>query len=250
MTATPPFPLTTRTPGDPEPDLTSLAVTHRAIQQDLGRLTGVLGQIAAGSTAPVQAAAVCRYAETLLAEISAHHRGEDDILWPVIAATAGQCVDLAPLTDDHQAIEAAIREVGQILAYFPAAPDGQGAGLQASVSGLREMLDEHIADEEAQIFPAMRRYLPAAAFRSCERRIQRTIPTAARRFLLPWLARFAQPGELTRMLAAGGWPARFQLAATRPGYARLERRAFGLGRGRSSMTGRNQESDTGAWRLR
>jgi pimeloyl-ACP methyl ester carboxylesterase/hemerythrin-like domain-containing protein len=227
MTATPPFPLSTRTPSDPEPDLTALIVTHRAIRRDLARLADVLGQIAAGRAVPVRATAVCRYAKVLLAEISAHHRGEDDILWPVVATAAGQCVDLAPLADDHQAIEAAIREAGQILAAFAASPDAHRARLHASVSGLRDMLDEHIADEEAQIFPAARRYVPAPAYRRCERRIQRTIPAAARRFLLPWLARFAQPGELSRMLAAGGWPARFRLAATRPGYARLERRAFG-----------------------
>jgi hypothetical protein len=37
----------------------------------------------------------------------------------------------------------------------------------------------------------------------------------------------AQPDELNRLLATGGRPARIVLAATRPGYARLERRAFG-----------------------
>jgi hypothetical protein len=50
------------------------------------------------------------------------------------------------------------------------------------------------------------------------------------RFTAPRLARHAQPGELNRLLAAGGWPARIMLAATRPRYARLERQAFGASR--------------------
>ena len=66
--------------------------------------------------------AIGRYTAALLAEIRAHQESEDDVLWPVIAATAGQAVDLAPLTDDHRAIEAAVRRVSQALASFRAQP--------------------------------------------------------------------------------------------------------------------------------
>ena len=62
----------------------------------------------------------------------------------------------------------------------------------------------------------------------------RAVPAAARRpglwFTVPWRARYAQPDELSRRLATGGRPARILLAATRPGYARLERRAFAASR--------------------
>ena len=74
------------------------------------------------------------------------------------------------------------------------------------------MLEEHIADEEEQIFPAMRRYLPAEAYRWCQRQIQRQAPWPGRRFTAPWLARYAQPDELSRLPAAGSgrrgscWP--------------------------------------------
>lgn len=46
-------------------------------------------------------------------------------------------------------------------------------------------------------------------------------------FTAPWLARHARPDELSRLLAGRGWPARILLTATRPGYARLDHRAFG-----------------------
>src|SRR5262249_8369004 len=80
---------------------------------------------------------------------------------------------------------------------------------------------------EQQILPAMRRYLPAEAYRWCEKQTQRNSSLAGLRFTAPWLARYAQPDELSRLLAAGGWPVRILLAAARPVYARLERRAFG-----------------------
>jgi iron-sulfur cluster repair protein YtfE (RIC family) len=206
-----------------------MVVAHRAIRQDLRRLAACLAQIAGRGAPPSQARAIGRYTAALLAEIIAHHENEDEVLWPVIAATAGQAVDLAPLTDDHRAIEAAVGRASQALASFRKQPRTH-AELPASVAGLRDMLDEHIADEEQQILPAMRRYLPAEAYRWCEKQIQRKAPWSRLRFTAPWLARYAQPDELTRLLATGGRPARILLAATRPGYARLERRAFAASR--------------------
>jgi len=225
--ARPPFRLTARAPADPEADLTSLLVTHRAIGEDLSRLAARVGQIAVEGTEP--AVAVCRYAAALFAQIHAHHQHEDRVLWPLVAASAGQCVDLAPLSDDHLVIEAGLARAGRALAACRAAPGPGATALRASVSDLSCMLAEHIADEEAQIVPAMRRYLPAQAYRWCERRAWAGAWQTSRGFRAPWLARFAVPGELSRMLAAGGWRTRLLLAAARPRYARLEARAFPAG---------------------
>jgi iron-sulfur cluster repair protein YtfE (RIC family) len=229
MATTPPLTLTARSAGDPQPDLTSLVVAHRAMRQDLRRLSACLGQIPGGGAPASRAPAICRYTAALLAEVRQHDENEDDILWPVIAATAGQAVDLTPLTDDHRAIEAAVGRAIQALASFSAEP-GTSAELLASVTELRDMLDEHIADEEEQVLPVMRRYLPAEAFRWYEKQIQRKASLRGLRFTPPWLARYAQPDELSRLLACGGRRARLLLIAARPGYARLERQAFAASR--------------------
>jgi iron-sulfur cluster repair protein YtfE (RIC family) len=207
-----------------------MVVVHRAIRQDLRRLAACLAEIAGRGAPPSQARAIGRYTAALLAEIRAHHENEDEVLWPVITATAGQAVDLAPLTDDHRAIEAAAGRVSQALAPFTGEPGPFAVKLCASVSELRDMLDEHIADEEEQILPVMRRYLPSEAYRWCEKQIQRKASLRGLRFTAPWLARYARPDELRRLLAGGGRPARLLLIAARPGYARLKRRAFGASR--------------------
>ncbi len=227
MTNALPFALTARTPGDPEADFTSLVVIYRAMRQDLARLAALLGQIAARQMALARERAVCRYTAALLAEISAHHDNEDGILWPLIAATAGQCVDLTPLTDDHQVIEGAVRQARRALAAFAASPPAAAAGLHVSVSELRNMLGDHIADEQDHIFPAMRHYLPAPAYQWYEQQVWRNTSSASLRFRVPWLARFSEPGELDRMLATSGWRTRLLLTAGRPAYTRLERQAFG-----------------------
>jgi iron-sulfur cluster repair protein YtfE (RIC family) len=95
MTTAPPFALRARTAEEPEPDLTSIVVIHRAIRQDLARLAACLGQVAAHGAPRPRSHAIWRYTAALLTEIRTHHQNEDEILWPVLAATAGQAVDLA-----------------------------------------------------------------------------------------------------------------------------------------------------------
>jgi iron-sulfur cluster repair protein YtfE (RIC family) len=216
-----------------------MVVTHRAMRQDLARLAAVLGQLAGDhDSQPRRTRAVCRYTAALLAQIRIHHDNEDEIVWPLIAATARQSVDLTPLTDDREAIEAAADRARHALASFSADP-GAVAELHASVCELRDMVDEHVADEEQQLLPAMRRYLPAEAYRWCEQQARRTASLRARRFTAPWLARYAQPGE-RRLLATDGWPQRILLAGTRSAYTRLERRAFGTGRAGNRNAGRSE----------
>lgn len=210
MTNGPPFAPSARRPADPEPDLTPLLVRHRAILADMARLAGVF----ADSATATQQGALHRYCTALFTEIANHLDDEDGILWPVIAAAAGPCVDLAPLTDDHQAIGAALGLATRDLT-------------RTRVRDLHDMLDEHIADEEAHILPAMRNYLPALAYRWCEEQSWHRASLAALRFRVPWLARFAGPGELSTVLAVAGREARLLLATTRRSYARLERQAFG-----------------------
>ncbi|MGH3300835.1 MAG: hemerythrin domain-containing protein [Streptosporangiaceae bacterium] len=226
MTTRRPFIRGTRATREPEPELAGIVVIHRAMRQDLQRLASCLAEIASIGAPCVQSRAISRYAAALFAEICRHQANQDNILWPVLAAAAGQAVDLIPLTDDHRDIEAAIGSTRRALAAFGAKPDAV-AVLLASVNGVRDMLDEHIADEEQQILPIMTRYLPADAYRRCEMQAQRKASLNSLRFSAPWLARFAQPDELRRIRSSYGWPARLLLTAARYNYARLERQAFG-----------------------
>ncbi len=213
--------------GETEPDLLWWTVIHRAIRQDLAEVAAVSADSAVGSAGTPQAEAICRFTMALLAEVSAHHRDEDDIFWPVVAAAAGQSIDLAPLTDDHKAIDAALGQVRRTLTAFAAHPHAFAAALPASVSNLYAMLDDHIGDTEAQVLPVMRRYLSAEAYESCLRQARRNASLSRLTFRVPWLARHATSGELQRLRAGCGWSTQILQVAARPRYARMERRAFG-----------------------
>jgi iron-sulfur cluster repair protein YtfE (RIC family) len=197
-----------------------MVLVHRAIRADLSRLIASIDELADRGGPPAgRVRAIGRYTTALLAEIRGHHDNEDEIVWPVLAVAALQAVDLGPLTDDHRAIEATVGRAGQAL--------GSLGELRARLGELLDMLDEHMADEERQVLPAMRRYLHAETYRWCEMQARRTTSLGRLRFRAPWLARHTRADELDWLVAAGGWRTRILLAATRRGYARLERLAFG-----------------------
>ena len=184
-------------------------MTHRAIRQDLGRLASCLGDGGVPSTR--RTAALWRYTAAVLAQVRAHNEGELDILWPMAAAAAGQAVDIAPLTDDRHAVATVLCRAVRAL---DAARAGSGApaDLQTSLREVCDLLDEHLSDEELQMFPAIRRYLRAGTYRWCEKQMQRHAPPRDRWFAPSWLARHAYRDELSRLRATCVWPDRILLA--------------------------------------
>lgn len=89
-----------------------------------------LAQLAASGVRhlePGQAPTICGYTAALLAAFRAHDESEDDIICPVIAGTTRRAVDLAPLSDDQQAIAAASGRASQVLASFTTEPGTHAA---------------------------------------------------------------------------------------------------------------------------
>lgn len=207
-----------RRTSEPEPDLTSMYVIHRAMLTDLRRLIKVLGGPARlrGS----RDRAVRRYAGSILTEVHHHHANEDDLLWPIIARTAGHAVDLAPYTDDHEAL-------APVLDRCTTALGGDQRALGQALAALLDLLDDHIAEEESALLPIVARYVPYDAYVWAERQIARRASFGQLMFTAPWLVRHATAEEAARLLAGAGAPLRVLVALSRRGYARREREAFG-----------------------
>ncbi|MEU7856662.1 hemerythrin domain-containing protein [Nonomuraea sp. NPDC049141] len=207
-----------REDGEPSPDLTSMYIIHRAMLADLRRLTELLARPAELSEA--RSRAVRRYAASLLTEVDHHHTDEADLLWPVIERAAGQAVDLTPYTDGHQAL-------GPLLDRCRAALTGDLDALGRELGELLGFLDEHIAEEESELFPIVLRFVPFDAFARVEKQVAKRATLRELTFIAPWLLRHATPEEAARLLKGAGRPLRLVAAATRPGYTRRERQIFG-----------------------
>ncbi|GAA3235111.1 hemerythrin domain-containing protein [Actinocorallia longicatena] len=206
-----------RRAGDPEIDLTAMSVIHRAMREDVRRLAALTAAQGDRPFPAAREAALAAHLEGLAREIHSHHGKEDDVLWPVISASAGAAIDLKPLSEDHTEIDPILDRIRT----------GSGTARAQALAELRDLLDDHIAEEEAVLFPIMRAYVSVADFEACEKRFREGAPMSQLKWVVPWLAGAADEEESARMLKAAGLPFRILLALTRPGHLKRQRLIFG-----------------------
>jgi hemerythrin-like domain-containing protein len=209
------------------PDLLAFRIEHRAMRGDLHRLVAVAGEMAGGAAPcdPARAAALSEYVSELCDHIHDHHTLEDENLWPVIVRSAGGAADLSDLSDDHSVLDpllADVRRAGRALAAAPADPEAAGR-LAAALATLRDLLDEHIEEEERTIFPIVLRYVSVADWQGVEKKARRS---GRMRFVLPRIEQYAEPAEFAELRSKAG-PALLLLALVRRGYRRRLRAIYG-----------------------
>lgn len=170
--------VTARRPGDPEPDLLGISLAHRAMVTDVGRVATLTSAFADGgmTCTPRRARAVARYVNLLCDSVHHHHTTEDQILWPVIEASAGGSVDLTELTEDHAALDPRLDRLRALAAGFRlnVGDKESAAPLAADLTELHGLLHEHIADEEREIFPVIRQYVSVDDWAAVEKAAQRS----------------------------------------------------------------------------
>jgi hemerythrin-like domain-containing protein len=199
---------------------------HRALRSGARLLADVVTGIAHDEPCTrARQRAIVHFSLAVLHEITNHHRREDDVLWPVIVAsvqgTAGDAVDLDALSDDHVELHAVLQRAGRALPMFARDPSSGAPELGAVLTELADLLDEHIAQEEAQVFPVIRTHVSAGDFARCERRFRKGTPPGQLLFLLPWIVDQCTPEERAELLTTAGAPLRVLL---RLGEGRYRRR--------------------------
>ena len=210
------------------PDPLGMRLAHRAMLRDARRLTELAEALAAGSTTADRrrATAIARYVADYCDSVASHHSAEDEVLWPVLAASAGPGVDLAELSDDHAALDpllARVRAAGSALAVGPGSEDAATA-LAVELAELRDVLAEHIADEEASVLPAIEEHVSVGDWTAAQDRIRRR---ARLSFEAPRVVAVTTPEEYRRIADEGGRALRLLLAVLGPPFRRRERRVFG-----------------------
>lgn len=210
------------------PDLTGFSVVHRAMLEDVRRLAKITTVFAAApaTLTRARASAMSKYVGELAAEIHHHHSREDDIIWPVILDCAGASADLLPFTDDHRVLapildRAAAAAVG--LRRDAARHIGE---LAVSIAELDQLLHDHIPDEEAEVFPLIRRFVPAHVWRDTERRMSKGVPPGHIPWLMGWIDRFATEQERRHIRTTAPTIFVLVLAIGRTRFASLERKVF------------------------
>ncbi|MHC3002994.1 hemerythrin domain-containing protein [Gordonia sp. GN26] len=188
------------------PDLTGMKIAHRAMLDDTRRFAEILGRIGAGEPCDDRRRrAIGDYLTQLCASIHHHHTIEDDIVWPILTASAGAAVDVRELQDDHTELEALLAVLGTHVGGFAHARSGddtRAAGdLAETLRQTHELLAEHIADEEKVVFPIVDRYVSVTDWD----RVEKAARTGGKMsFEAPRMFRHADERELAKMRKEAG----------------------------------------------
>ncbi|GAA1008571.1 hypothetical protein Aple_100220 [Acrocarpospora pleiomorpha] len=209
----PTTPVQPRRPGDPEPDLTIYGIAHLAMRHGAHELATLAQTLRDGAPlTPARAKALAEYVRLMTEEIHLHHHGEDTIGWPIIQASAGHAVDLEPLTADHDQLDPILDRLRGASALLVTRPDDPAARQTLATDSivLRDLLDEHIEEEERDIFPIIRTYVSVADFKGWEEQIMKNYPKKNLWFLIPWSVSAVPPADVPAALALT--PLAFRLA--------------------------------------
>jgi hemerythrin-like domain-containing protein len=207
--------------GEPAPDLTDYRVVHRAMTVDLHRLAAAAAELVERPDI-ARLALLRRYLHAVSSEIESHHRVEDEHVWPVLEAVAGDRTALVPLTEDHDRLDPLLHRAAELTAHDRATP-----ALAAVLAEIADLLTRHVADEERDIFPIIADRVRVEDYRALQARFRAGLRPRLLPFLAPWAVRHATPEERAVMAADAGPLLRVLLALFEPRFLAAETRLFG-----------------------
>jgi hypothetical protein len=128
---------------------TAIMMSHHGFRRDLARFANVLEQMAGGDA---RAAAVRAEWERFHATLHGHHEAEDHGMFPGLAGQhASVRGTIERLGADHRLIDPLLARGDRAFAELPKTGDAA-----AVIRELTELLDPHLACEEAELIPFLR----------------------------------------------------------------------------------------------
>ncbi len=220
-----------RRAGEAQIDLSGYRLAHKGMLNGARELVELSLRLRAGAdtlTKP-RADALAVYVRLMTEEIHRHHSLEDDDIWPVIAASAGPAVDLAPLTSDHDELDPIMERMRDATAALCERPGSRPAIEMLAVEAvrLRDLLEEHIGEEERDVFPVMLEHVSVEDFDRLEKTAAKQFPLRDIWFLLPWFFSSISKEQAAEMAKSAPLPMKIMYVLFRGRYARFHRRIFG-----------------------
>lgn len=205
-----------RRADEPVPDLTDYYVVHRAMAIDLDRLAVAAAQLVDRPNTR-RLRALRYYLRCVSHEIESHHHVEDEHVWPVLLAAAGERASLAELTEEHDRLDPLLHRAAALAALPHATPE-----LASVLRETADLLAAHIEHEEHDVFPLLTEFVRVEDYAHLQQRFRSNLRPAMLPFVVPWAVRHATPGERTEMLGAAPWPLRLVLSLFEPRFRARE----------------------------
>jgi hemerythrin-like domain-containing protein len=136
-----------------KPDTSDMYAVHNAFRRAFGEAPDQIeSSLGGGSLDPRR---VSDYVIDLLWFLETHHRGEDELVYPLLAERDAEHGDLfARMEAQHHDVESAIESTRTAAIAFGADGDeATAAALTAACGTLLTELDPHLSEEEKEILP-------------------------------------------------------------------------------------------------
>jgi hemerythrin-like domain-containing protein len=165
--------------------ITMNRVVHDAVRRDLTRLSTALGEAQDGDRGRV--VELDRAYTFLRDELTRHHEGEDEYLWPWLASVGVDPDLLTTMQNEHEGMSAALADTGTAMqAYAATGSAADAATARASVLSTQEIVEQHLTHEEKELEPQLRPHLDSPGWKAVEKKLRAVSPRVAGSFFA-WL---------------------------------------------------------------
>ena len=157
-----------RNDTDRPADTRMMTIVHQALRRDLERAT-----IALAATPPpgdAQRTAIARHLGWVMEFLRAHHRSEDDGLYPVVRERRSDAAEILDrMDDDHREIARAVDAVDDAASGYGRS-DGSSTRLElaTAIDDLTDVLVPHLRREEEDVMPIVSAALTEAEWLAIE----------------------------------------------------------------------------------
>ena len=156
-------------------------VIHQAVRRDLARLESALAAAPDGDIARAQQLEKA-YAN-LHRELTRHHEGEDQYVFPALTKLGLPSDLLTAMDDEHHAMADALGQTRAAMAAYGSSGSANDAeSARASVARTRAVVDRHLDHEERDLEPLMEPHLETAEWKAAEKQLRRGSPVVIGKF--------------------------------------------------------------------
>jgi hemerythrin-like domain-containing protein len=162
--------------------MTMNRVIHAAVRRDLARLESALGAARDGDVA--RARQLERAYANLQRELTHHHEGEDELVFPYLARIGSAPDLLKAMDDEHHAMADALAETRAAMAAYASSASAEDAkSARDSVARTQAVVERHLTHEENDLEPLLEPHLGTAEWKTVEKQLRPRSPALAGRFL-------------------------------------------------------------------
>jgi hemerythrin-like domain-containing protein len=192
--------------------MTMNRVIHGAVRRDLARLTAALDDVRDGDRQ--RARELDRAYANLHEQLSHHHHGEDEHLWPWLAQTGADAELLTAMESEHGAMSDALAGTRSAMAAFAASGSAtDAAAARACLGRTTEVVERHLRHEEDELEPVLVARLETPGWKAVEKKLSRQPPGVTGRFLA-WVTDGMGDAERAYFRATVPPPVTFVLSRT------------------------------------